>query len=148
MVNTFTVGHKGTAMNWCSVFTKISSLRKGMGGQNKTTSACWACKKSPKGTWKPLALVHVHVHVRVCMQGGQRVLKQSPTPLSVFRVSTGGTELAVSHEVPRGLCCHFPRSTEEREGLSQGSPRPTSNQIHGDFAQKNDQVRALLPLFW
>lgn len=121
-----------------------------MGGQNKTTSARWACNAAVggnhrNGTWKPLAVVHMRVCVR--MQGGGRSQTKTPHPSVCSAVSIRGTELAVSQEVLRGLCCHFLCSTEEKEGLSQGSPRLTSNHIHGDFAQKTYQVRVSPPLF-
>lgn len=93
-------------MNWCGVFTKISSLREGVGEQNKNTSACWTCNPAARGnhrtgTWKSLALVDMHACVS--MQGGRRSQNKVPHPSVCSAVSVRGTELAVSQEVPCGL---------------------------------------------
>jgi len=118
-------------MNWGGVFTKISSLREGTGGQNKNTPACWVCSPAAggnhrNGTWTSLALVLMHACV--CMQGGVRSQNAAPHPpphTVCSAVPIRGSELAVSQEVPHSLWCHFPRSTEEK-----GRSFPVQSQAH------------------
>lgn len=96
-------------------------------------------------TWKPLALVHMYVCV--CMQGDRRAGNKAPQ-LPCYQESVRGTDPAESQEIPCGLCCHFPHCAEEREGLSEDSPRLTSDHILGeDLAQKTCQVQVSPPVF-
>lgn len=126
-------------MNWYSVFHKISYLGEGMGNRTKPLllAGCEILQLreiTDSSTWKPLALVHMYA--RVCIQGtgGPKI---KPHTSQCYQQSARGTELAESQELPCGLCCNFPHSAEEREGLSEGSPRLTSNHIHGeDLAEK------------
>lgn len=123
-------------MNWCSVFPKISYFREGMG--NRTKPFLLAVHVIVQLGESDIQVPGNHWHLCTCMYvcawKGQEGQKQSPTPPSV---TSRGTEQAESQEDPCGLCCNFPHNAEEREGLSEGSPRLTSNHIHGeDLAQK------------
>lgn len=92
---------------------------------------------APGSHW---AIVHMHVG----MQEGGKPKTKAPHPAARSAFPIIRTDPAVSQGVPRGLCCQIPHSTEQREGLSQGIPRLTSNLIHGDFDQKTHQIRVSL----
>lgn len=90
-------------MNWCSVFTKISSLREGAGNRTKILLLAGHVILKLGEQKRHLEITGTCRHACVSMQGGRRSQNKVPHPSVCSAVSVRGTELAVSQEVPCGL---------------------------------------------